>query len=229
MSRPPHPEVVALLGDIKDNPDDPTPRLVLCDWLEENGDEADAARAEFMRLDLRGGHPDAAGRQQELWQRYKKQWLAPLSRESMHCRFVGGLWFVWCDGWKLEEKLEQGLGELETWAWVGELKLSNTGYHLLYRHLARSPVLRGLPVLDLADNEIEDEGAILLAKSPHLSRLRSLTLRRAGLTNRAALALVKSTSLSGLTHLDLRENNIGPDQRYALIQRFGQGVLLTGA
>jgi uncharacterized protein (TIGR02996 family) len=42
----PRPEVLAFLRDIKDHPDDDTPRLVLADWLEEHGDP----RGEFVRV-----------------------------------------------------------------------------------------------------------------------------------------------------------------------------------
>jgi uncharacterized protein (TIGR02996 family) len=49
MSRPARPELLALLADIKENPDDLTPWLVLTDWLEENGDEGDRARASFYQ------------------------------------------------------------------------------------------------------------------------------------------------------------------------------------
>jgi uncharacterized protein (TIGR02996 family) len=42
--------VAAFLAAAKDEPDDDAPRLVLCDWLQEHGDEHDAARAEFVRL-----------------------------------------------------------------------------------------------------------------------------------------------------------------------------------
>jgi uncharacterized protein (TIGR02996 family) len=44
------PEVAAFLAAAKDEPDDDAPRLVLCDWLQEHGDDHDAARAEFVRL-----------------------------------------------------------------------------------------------------------------------------------------------------------------------------------
>jgi uncharacterized protein (TIGR02996 family) len=44
------PEVAAFLAAAKDEPEDDAPRLVLCDWLQEHGDEHDAARAEFVRL-----------------------------------------------------------------------------------------------------------------------------------------------------------------------------------
>ncbi len=43
------PEVAAFLAAAKDEPEDDAPRLVLADWLEENGDSTDAARAEFAR------------------------------------------------------------------------------------------------------------------------------------------------------------------------------------
>ena len=42
-----HPDQVAFLNAIHDNPDDDTPRLVYADWLEEHG-EPD--RAEFIRV-----------------------------------------------------------------------------------------------------------------------------------------------------------------------------------
>jgi uncharacterized protein (TIGR02996 family) len=47
----PTPECFALLRSIAAAPDDDTPRLVFADWLDENSSEdADLARAEFIRL-----------------------------------------------------------------------------------------------------------------------------------------------------------------------------------
>ena len=46
MTTRPRPEVLAFLQDIKQNPDDNTPRLIFADWLEENGDP----RREFVRV-----------------------------------------------------------------------------------------------------------------------------------------------------------------------------------
>ncbi|MBY0456405.1 MAG: TIGR02996 domain-containing protein, partial [Gemmataceae bacterium] len=40
----------ALLAAIRANPDEDTPRLAFADWLDEHGDEADRARAEFIRV-----------------------------------------------------------------------------------------------------------------------------------------------------------------------------------
>ena len=46
-------QVLAFLDEIRENPDDDTPRLVLADWLEEHGDEADLRRAELIRVGCR--------------------------------------------------------------------------------------------------------------------------------------------------------------------------------
>src|SRR5436309_8343756 len=46
----PRPQVIAFLDAIKENPDDDTPRLILADWLMENGDEV---RGEFLQLQCR--------------------------------------------------------------------------------------------------------------------------------------------------------------------------------
>ncbi|QEL15256.1 TIGR02996 domain-containing protein [Limnoglobus roseus] len=43
----------SLLAAIHANPDDDLPRLVYADWLEESGDEAAQARAEFIRHHVR--------------------------------------------------------------------------------------------------------------------------------------------------------------------------------
>ena len=44
------PELLSLIRHAKDDLDDATRRLVLADWLEEHGDDADRARGEFLRL-----------------------------------------------------------------------------------------------------------------------------------------------------------------------------------
>lgn len=46
------PDHDALLAAVVADPDADLPRLVYADYLEEAGDEADAARAEFIRLPM---------------------------------------------------------------------------------------------------------------------------------------------------------------------------------
>src|SRR5438045_1269766 len=56
----PRAELLGLLQAAKQQPDDDSTRLVLADWLEENGTAADAARAEFIRLQLECAHLEAS-------------------------------------------------------------------------------------------------------------------------------------------------------------------------
>ena len=50
---PRRPERAALLAACLERPPDEAARQVYADWLEENGDERDRQRAEFIRLQLR--------------------------------------------------------------------------------------------------------------------------------------------------------------------------------
>ncbi len=49
----------ALLAAIAANPDDDTVRLAYADFLDEQGGEVNAARAEFIRLHIRAARPDS--------------------------------------------------------------------------------------------------------------------------------------------------------------------------
>jgi uncharacterized protein (TIGR02996 family) len=77
----------AFLCDVHDNPDDPTPRLVYADWLEDQGDEESLDRAEFIR----GHHaleqwPDEDARRPALLARldalilkWTRSWVGPFA------------------------------------------------------------------------------------------------------------------------------------------------------
>jgi uncharacterized protein (TIGR02996 family) len=80
------PEVLALLREAKESPEDDTPRLVLADWLDEHGDPD---RAEFIRLQLRLAPGSALRakernalqhRSTELLDRHGGAWMGPLWR-----------------------------------------------------------------------------------------------------------------------------------------------------
>jgi uncharacterized protein (TIGR02996 family) len=79
-------DVDGLLADVLENPDEPAPRLILADWLEEHADLG-AARAELLRLQVRrGAEPDARRRDVLDWRARQilserpelKSFLAPL-------------------------------------------------------------------------------------------------------------------------------------------------------
>src|SRR5207247_2362789 len=70
-------------------PEDNTPRLVLADWLEENGDPD---RAEFIRLQCNRKSKDWSRRELDLFQTNRLRWLGPLigdrlivDRGFFHC------------------------------------------------------------------------------------------------------------------------------------------------
>jgi uncharacterized protein (TIGR02996 family) len=75
----------ALMAAVIANPDEDTPRLALADWLQENGDEHERARAECIRLQIRAERlPPSAERKRadsdarKLARTHRKAWLAPL-------------------------------------------------------------------------------------------------------------------------------------------------------
>jgi uncharacterized protein (TIGR02996 family) len=83
----PRPDVIAFLDSIKDDPGDDAPRLVLADWLDEHGDEYDAARARHLRLScemrkMAVDDPRVAtvnDERQQLCARHKTAWMGPLA------------------------------------------------------------------------------------------------------------------------------------------------------
>src|SRR5689334_5028103 len=90
------PELRSLLQGCKDAPDDDAPRLVLADWLEENGD---ADRAEYVRLSVRlsagdvplGDEATALARLHELYSRNADAWLGGLRAWGGRVCFRRGL------------------------------------------------------------------------------------------------------------------------------------------
>ncbi|MBN9119670.1 MAG: TIGR02996 domain-containing protein [Planctomycetes bacterium] len=76
----------AFLSAIRANPDDDTARLVYADFLDEQGGPADAARAEFIRLQTRLAALDEADparaaledRENELLRAHERAWLGQL-------------------------------------------------------------------------------------------------------------------------------------------------------
>jgi uncharacterized protein (TIGR02996 family) len=75
----------ALLAAIWEHPHEDTPRLVYADWLQETGDAANVARAEFIRVQCRLAQLDAwdeaacalQEREKQLWKKWGVRWRAP--------------------------------------------------------------------------------------------------------------------------------------------------------
>src|SRR5262245_34784394 len=75
-------ERAVLIAAIREAPDDDAPRLVFADWLEERGDEASGARAEFIRVQLQRAnlpiederHSELQARELRLLKRWAGVW-----------------------------------------------------------------------------------------------------------------------------------------------------------
>ena len=205
MSRPPRPELMGLLADVKENPDDLTPWLVLCDWLEDSYDEVDRARGEYCRLcfDKLGQKTYASDwekgeRRRHLYRTYHEAWLGPL--RVCEPKVEKGLWTIQTEAFlSCVKELE---ADPEAWAWVGTLQLrlglegvlaSEHDFGPLFSQLSMLDIdsaldeaevsrlvawsaLRGVRVLKLRLLDLGIEQAQCLAGTPHLRNLQRLVI-----------------------------------------------------
>src|SRR5580704_16182724 len=111
-------------------PDDDAPRLVLADWLEETGDEADRARGEFIRIQCQVARPRILGRadlewrERSLWWQYVETWLGPVYDASSGFRFHRGLAAIDLEADRLENEDLDALFACPAWDWVERVNLS---------------------------------------------------------------------------------------------------------
>jgi uncharacterized protein (TIGR02996 family) len=207
------PQVLALLRDIKEHPEDDTPRLVLADWLQEFGTtESVRARGEFIYLQCRLAAREDAGlareaverREYALWSAYGDDWLGPWRDWADRGNFFRGLLRLAFRGlgWKAGERQDPA-----AWVWVDGLLVRELDAPAA-RELASSPCLAHLLSLDLSGNPFSDEGARALAASPHLANLRMLELNLTEIGDGGVAALASSPHLAGLTSLSLWDNRI---------------------
>jgi uncharacterized protein (TIGR02996 family) len=224
MSRP---ELLALLQAAKEQPEDDTPRLVLADWLEENGDEEDAARAELIRLQCRldclgAEDPErgALGRRVNDLQRHlltvlRQQIPASVCPNVSFRRGLLGL------GWRNVEGFVTRAAKLagtETWAWVESLQLGGIRGHReqrrthtpleALRYLAGVELLATLSELSLSGCLLGNERVGALAASPYLIGLRALDLTGCGLSG-SGVAALDAPTFSRLRQLHLAHNPVG--------------------
>jgi len=178
----------AFLRDIRDDPDDPGPRLVFADWLEERGDP----RADFIRFDCELADPDLddvsrralSDTHQELLREQRQSCLARLKALGVRdIRF-------WC-----------GL--------VDRLLIEGTSFLDRPRTLFQvAPAIRGL-MLRKIPPDVASEAMRRLFKLPQLTCLSSLDVAGCGLAAGGAEALADSDRSRGLSHLNVSGNFLG--------------------
>jgi uncharacterized protein (TIGR02996 family) len=180
------PEVLAFLQAIKEQPEDDTPRLVLADWLEENGGTDDQARAELIRTqvelahlaedDLR--HAGLHRKGQELIANHAERWLGRWTQLASQWKLQRGLFHLTLGPsitWDPACQPGDPDGE-EEWAWLEGLQVGRMvapGLALL----ANSPLLQGITMLHLKWSPLGIEQTRQLLASPHWKRLYTLEIQ----------------------------------------------------
>ena len=242
---PPSPEALALLRTVREHYHDDAPRLVLADYLEENGE---AGRAEFIRVGVeRDRHPHSSEpwqrlylREQELIKQHEKRWLGSIRPVFRHVVGARGLFVIRQSAAKFLGKEFQA--ETGVWPWVSGLWFSTgsaaqierltflTDMPSLWevsffsakqadpeaRALAACPALAGVGSLDLSLNRIGLAGVRALAESPHLANLEELDLAYSAVGDAGARALAESRHLPRLKGLSLVATGIGLEGARAL-------------
>jgi uncharacterized protein (TIGR02996 family) len=210
------PELFGLLADCKENPRDDGVRLILADWLEENGTPVEQARAELIRsqiqyerLPIEDPMRSHHGRlMRSLQKRHGKEWLGPLAEWSWSWACLRGLCSV---TFTVPILRSQNLGALaggEEWAWVEYLNIYNAEDADMAQ-LARCRLLFSPTALIFGKGNLGPAGAQALAGSHWLAHMNRLELSHNRLTARGVKALLKSEYLGRLRELDLAVTEMG--------------------
>jgi uncharacterized protein (TIGR02996 family) len=218
------------LRDILERPDDDVPRLIYADWLEEFGDEADAARAEFIRLQCErarrgalGGPADRLARQAEkLLGAHWEAWVGPLRQVvGPGAASLGETWLT--AGYQPEglTKFRRGFVEVlslnagrflcqaEALFDLTPLRyLRLGGLTTQAAELAACPSVEWLHTLDVIDHGLGTAGMQALAVSPFLKRQSGLGLYNNEVGDAGAAALAEARWLPGLRYLELGQNGL---------------------
>jgi uncharacterized protein (TIGR02996 family) len=227
-------EVLALLAAVKEAPEEDAPRLVLADWLEEQGDP----RGELLRVQCElgrwGEEREAWGnprrqemidRQAELLSQHGAEWRGAFEVPGANVKLERGLLRLRLSARTFLTRQRQKLAGTEMWGWVESLELA-PGFVEALEAIATAPALADLVGLDLTYGNIGPEGARTLLSSPHLERLKLLNLYSNNIGPEGAAALA-GAGLGGLLSLRLTWNGVGDKGAVRLAKAPFLGQLTT--
>jgi uncharacterized protein (TIGR02996 family) len=227
----------ALLKAICENPDEDTPRLVYADWLDEQGGESRAARAEFIRLQVAedrkpGYHPNGrslTSREHELLRKWntpegwKQDWpdFTGVSFSAHH--FERGFPIhLYARSVRSFLKAAPALFSRVPATWVRFLATTPR----TAGELARSAFLARIHYLDQLAGEWSDEILAAFEATPHLANLRKLVLGDPPLSHHGLRLFLANASLTGLTELMcLNVRTLGPFAVAAVTDSRSAGAL----
>jgi uncharacterized protein (TIGR02996 family) len=187
----------ALLNAILAHPEEDTPRLVYADWLDEQGGRVNAARAEYIRLEINIARADPAGprtpeqeaaaaRAKELFLEHGTDWFPEfVGRKNW---FRGRCYPFFARGFPY-----QIYGQSH--------KLIEIGYRLFQR----------APITSVEFREVSDELLEKLVVAPWVAQLRTLNLNGFDLPPTDWAPLADSQYLTGALKLVLLDGVLTPE------------------
>jgi uncharacterized protein (TIGR02996 family) len=173
----------AFLNTISEHPADDTARLVYADWLDEQGGEANAARAEFIRTQVllaQLGEADPLraaleDRENELLRTHEAAWIGEVATGLTGWKFERG--FLTELSGPIQVFVESGIGRMFDRHPISRLRIAQSS-------TATGPISRLLP-------------------ARWLVRIRELIIDNLHLTRNGIGRLFKSERLAGVTRLEL--------------------------
>jgi uncharacterized protein (TIGR02996 family) len=206
-----HPDAQALFQTILANPDDDAPRLILADWLDEQGE---SVRAEFIRLECKLDRDKFSDESLLLRQRcqalrteFISQWISELPAVD------GVMWNQFERGFCKQVRLNsvKSFARLHT-----KIRKLAPITHFVFSQadgladLAKSKALaniRGLLVSHL-NAGVTDAQLLLILQSPHLRALHHIACGSTHISRKTIQAIADSPKCAGLRQLELFLTNL---------------------
>jgi uncharacterized protein (TIGR02996 family) len=208
----------AFLEEIRDQPEQDAPRLVLADWLEEQGDpRGTLLRVQCWLASEPADHPARPAweaQERDLLRQHRAGWVGLLIELGAGCLLERGLLQLYGNLRRLVSG-RRNRCPLDCFDWLETLSPEPATEKVLKR-LADWPPLGQVVHLHLRNQEVPEAGMAALLASPFLGRLQTLDLRSSGLSPELACALARASSLNRLRILDLSYNRIGDTGMQAL-------------
>lgn len=181
-ARPPRLGLRPFLEDIRETPDDTSLRLILADWLEDQDNPEDSARAELIRLqcgqELAIANSRRQRREMELISAWSESWLGQLAERTLDWQFDRGLLRLNFGSNEFFSPEVEDVSRSEAFLWTDSIALHGFGYSAMER-LAQDPRIAGVRELCIMQSSIGEVGLTHLAQSTHLGHVRVLRLAQA--------------------------------------------------
>jgi uncharacterized protein (TIGR02996 family) len=196
------PTGLALLQGAKEHPHDTDRRLILADWLEDQGEleVANTLRKSLQKREEWVPFPESVAARWRPWNGCVRGWLG----------------------------VQKAVADLPDSPWLCALDLAATWLDFQgVQDLVALPHLAQLTDLNLSHNDIGAAGVKALVNSPHLRQLTTLNLGDNAIGDAGLQALADSTALPQLTTLYLGFNDCSSTGRTAVQRLRARGVFVT--